>query len=102
MEQMQSRNIPFLAGTAVAYGLPYEEAIKALTSNCAEILEISNYGLITKGKSATLFVSEGDALEISTNKISHAFIDGRRIDLSNSQEKNYLKYCKKYGLIPEK
>lgn len=100
MEQMQSRNIPFLAGTAVAYGLPYEEAIKALTSNCAKILEINNYGLIAKGKSATLFVSQGDALEISTNKISHAFIDGRKIDLSNDQEKNYIKYCKKYGLDP--
>jgi|TARA_B110001450_G_scaffold208141_1_gene198752 imidazolonepropionase-like amidohydrolase len=101
MEQMQSRNIPFLAGTAVAYGLPYEEAIKALTLNCAKILEINNYGLIAKGKSATLFVSQGDALEISTNKIIHAFIDGRKIDLSNDQKKNYLKYCEKYGLDPE-
>ena len=101
MEQMQSRNIPFLAGTAVAYGLPYEEAIKALTSNCAKILEINNYGLIAKGKSATLFVSQGDALDIRTNKIIHAYIDGRKIDLSNDQEKNYLKYCKKYGLDPE-
>jgi imidazolonepropionase-like amidohydrolase len=98
MEQMQSRNIPFLAGTAVAHGLPYEEAIKALTSNCAKILGIEKYGTIKKGMSATLFVSEGDALDIVSNKVTHAFIDGRIINLSNDQEKNYLKYRSKYGL----
>ena len=98
MEQMQSRNIPFLAGTAVAYGLPYEEAVKALTSNCAKILGIINYGLLKKGMSATLFVSQGDALDIVSNKVTHAFIDGRIINLSNDQEKNYLKYRSKYGL----
>ena len=101
MEQMQSRNIPFLGGTAVAYGLPYEEAIKALTSNCAKILGIEKYGTIKKGMSATLFVSKGDALDIISNKLSYAFIDGKKIDLSNEQEKNYIKYCKKYGIVPK-
>jgi hypothetical protein len=48
--------------------------------------------------SATLFVSEGDALDIVSNKVTHAFIDGRIINLSNDQEKNYLKYRSKYGL----
>ena len=98
MEQMQTRNLPFLAGTAVAYGLPYEEAIKALSYNCAQILGLEKYGVLESGKSATLFISNGDALEIMKNKITHAFIDGREIDLSNDQIKNYEKYCEKYGL----
>lgn len=101
MEQMQTRNLPFLAGTAVAYGLPYEEAVKALTFNCAKILEINDYGVLKVGKSATLFVSEGDALNIMYNKLTSAYIDGRELNLSNDQVKNYEKYCKKYSLIPQ-
>jgi len=98
MEQMQTRNLPFLAGTAVAYGLPYEEAIKALTSNSAELLGLKNYGTIKVGYSATLFISEGDALDVISNKITHAFIKGANINLSNHQTENYLKYTSKYGL----
>tara|TARA_B100001758_G_scaffold6597_1_gene5092 strand:+ start:447 stop:749 length:303 start_codon:yes stop_codon:yes gene_type:complete len=98
MEQMQTRNLPFLAGTDVAYGLDYELAIKALTQTPAKILGLKNYGELKVGYSATLFISEGDALDIITNKVTHAFIDGRQIDLVNEQEKNYLKYKKKYNL----
>ncbi|MDG2343908.1 MAG: amidohydrolase family protein [Flavobacteriales bacterium] len=98
MEQMQTRNLPFLAGTAVAYGLDYELAIKALTQTPAKILGLKNYGELKVGYSATLFISEGDALDIITNKVTHAFIDGRQLDLVNEQEKNYLKYKKKYNL----
>ena len=98
MEQMQSRNLPFLAGTAVSYGLDYELAIKALTQTPAKILGLKNYGELKKGYSATLFISEGDALDILTNKVTNAFIDGRQIDLINEQEKNYFKYKKKYNL----
>ena len=98
MEQMQSRNLPFLAGTAVSYGLDYELAIKALTQTPAKILGLKNYGELKKGYSATLFISEGDALDILTNKVTNAFIDGRQINLINEQERNYIKYKKKYNL----
>ena len=47
---------------------------------------------------ATLFISEGDALNVISNKIIHAFIKGNNIDLSNHQTKNYLKYASKYGI----
>ena len=102
MEQMQTRNLPFLAGTAVAYGLPYEEAIKALTATPAKLLGLENYGMIKEGYSATFFISKGDALDVLTNDLSFAFIDGREIDLSNEQSKNYIKYSKKYNLKVEK
>ena len=63
---MGSRNLPFTAGTAVAYGLDYEEAIKALTLSTAKILGIDDkLGSLEKGKESTIFNSEGDALDLS-------------------------------------
>lgn len=95
MEAMGSRNLPFAAGTAVAYGLPYEEAVKALTSNAAKILGIEGKcGTLESGKEATLFVSTGDALDMMTNDVIHAFVQGRPIDLDNPQKYLYRKYKK--------
>lgn len=93
MEAMGSRNLPFTAGTAVAYGLKYEEAVKALTLNAAKIMGVDNVcGSLESGKVATLFVSEGDALDMMTNDVTHAFIEGRPIDLDNPQKYLYRKY----------
>jgi imidazolonepropionase-like amidohydrolase len=95
MEAMGSRNLPFAAGTAVAYGLPKEEAIKALTLNAAKILGIDVIcGSLEEGKDATLFVSNGDALDALTNDVTHAFIQGRPVDLDNPQKFLYRKYKK--------
>lgn len=97
MERMGTRNMPFYAGTAVAYGLDYEKAVAALSLNTARILGIDDrYGSLEKGKSATLFISEGDALDMLGNKVTMAFIDGREIDLTNRQLQLYLKYQGKY------
>jgi imidazolonepropionase-like amidohydrolase len=94
---MGTRNLPFMAGTAVAYGLPSEEAVKALSLNPATILGIGDkYGSLEVGKSATLFVSTGDALNMSTNNLRLAFIDGRNIELTNMQSEMYQLYKKKY------
>lgn len=99
MEQMGTRNLPFVAGTAMAYGLEYEQAVMAISINTAKILGIEkDYGSIEEGKSATLFVSEGDALDMRTNDVSVAFIDGRMISLNNHQQRNYEKYKRKYGI----
>ena len=97
MERMGSRNLPFTAGTAVAYGLSKEEALMAITLNTAKILGIDEHlGSLEVGKDATLFVSEGDALDMMGNKLSHAFIRGKRLDLSNHQSGLYKKYKTKY------
>lgn len=97
METMNARNIPFLAGTTVAYGLTEEEAIRAVSLSSCEILGISKmYGSIEVGKSATLFVSEGNALDMRTNQVTLAFIDGTFVALDNSQKELYLKYKRKY------
>jgi hypothetical protein len=95
----QQRNLPFEAGTAVAYGLPYEEAVRAITSSAAAILHISDrLGTVEQGKDATIIVSSGDALDMRTNDIEMAFIGGRQIELKNHQQENYERYMQKYGL----
>lgn len=97
MEAMNARNIPFLAGTARAYGLSTEEAVRAISLSSCEILGIDKaYGSVEKGKSATLFVSEGDALDIRTNQLLLALIDGQFMPLTNMQTDLYYKYTGKY------
>lgn len=97
MERMGTRNLPFHAGTAVAYGLPYEEAVRALTLAPAQILGIDkDFGSLEVGKNATLFISKGDALDMRSNAVICAFIQGRQIDLSSKQTELYEKYKKKY------
>ncbi|MBI1837813.1 MAG: amidohydrolase family protein [Flavobacteriia bacterium] len=96
MEAMNARNIPFLAGTAMAYGLTEEQAIQSISLNSCEILGIStSFGSIEEGKNATLFISEGNALDMRTNNVVLAFINGQFISLSNSQTDLYEKYSKK-------
>lgn len=97
MEAMNARNIPFLAGTAMAYGLTEEEAVMAVSLSSCEILGIDKeYGSVEVGKSATLFVSKGSALDMMSNDVEVALIDGRFVNLLNFQEELYLKYKKKY------
>lgn len=97
MERMNSRNLPFYAGTTVAYGLSKEEALQLITLNAAKILGIDNrYGSLEVGKSATLFISKGDALDMRTNQLDHAFIDGRNISLESHQTKLWKRYSEKY------
>ena len=99
MEAMGQRNLPFTAGTAVAHGLPYEEAVKALTLNTAEILGIDEHiGQIKGGMDATFFISKGDALDMMGNEVKYAFIKGQAIDLDNKQKVLNRKYRKKFGL----
>ena len=98
MTEMNSRNLPFYAGTARAYGLTEEQAIQALTRNPARILGIDDQvGTLERGKTATLFLSEGDALDMRTNSLKHAWIEGREIDLDNRQRQLYRKFQTKYG-----
>lgn len=93
MEAMISRNLPFQVGTAVHYGMPYEEAIKAMTLNPAILMGIDGeYGTIESGKKATFFISDGDALDIGTNKVVSAVIEGKSIQLWNHQIGLYEKY----------
>ncbi len=93
----KQRNLAYQAGQAVGFGLAYEDAVRALTSSTAEILGIGKtVGTIEVGKDATLFISEGDALDMRTSKVTRAFIQGRDIDLDNKQEMLYRRFQQKY------
>ncbi len=97
-ERMATRNLPFLAGTCVAYGLNKEQALQLITSNTAKILGIDSFcGTLEVGKDATLFISEGDALDMRTNKITNAFIQGRAISLDTHQTKLNNRYKTKFN-----
>ena len=92
-ERMGSRNLPFNAGTATAYGLDKESALQSITLDAARVLGIDKaYGSLEVGKSATLIVSTGDVLDMCTNNVTHAFIDGRRISLDDHQKALYRQY----------
>lgn len=95
----QARNLMFNAGTASAFGLTKEEALASISSTPAKILGIDErVGTLEEGKDATLFISEGDALDMRTNKVTKAFIRGKDINLDNIQSQLYRKYMTKYGL----
>ncbi|MEM6685579.1 MAG: amidohydrolase family protein [Bacteroidota bacterium] len=97
MERMNTRNLPFLAGTVAAHGLDKEKALQLITSNTAKILGIdARLGTLEVGKDATLFVSEGDALDMRGNILVHAFIEGRELSLETHQTKLWKRYMKKY------
>ncbi len=94
----QQRNLAFQAGHAVGYGLPYEAALSAVTLNAAKILGVDKRaGSLETGKDATLFICDGDVLDMRTSKVSRAFIQGRDIDLDNKQKVLYRKFKEKYN-----
>jgi imidazolonepropionase-like amidohydrolase len=95
----RQRNLPFEAGTAVAYGLTKEQALTMISLNPAKILGIDKTsGSLEKGKDATLFISGGDALDMLGNKVEAAFIQGRTINLDNLHKQLYKRYSEKYEL----
>lgn len=94
-----SRNLPFFAGTSVAYGMDKEAALRSISLDAAEILGVSSsLGSLEKGKDATLFISNGDALDMKSNIISNIWVQGRKVTLEALQQRLYKKYKKKYGL----
>lgn len=103
MERMQTRNLPFYAGTVVAFGTPKEEALKMITSNTAKILGIDDrLGTLEEGKDATLFISEGDALDMLTNDLTKAYIQGREVSLETHHTELAEKYRERYNVPKDK
>lgn len=95
----RSRNLPFNAGTAAAYGLSKEEALSAITLNAAKILGVADKtGSIEVGKDANIVISEGDILDMKSSIITHAFIQGRTVDLTDKHKQLAERYKYKYGI----
>jgi imidazolonepropionase-like amidohydrolase len=102
-EPAHDRNLPHHAGTAAAFGLSKEAALRAITRSPAEICGVGDrLGSLEAGKSASLIVTTGDPLEITSDVLA-AFIDGREVDLGSRHKRLFAKYREKYqqlGLLP--
>jgi imidazolonepropionase-like amidohydrolase len=87
------RNLPYQAGTAAAYGLPPEEALKLITEAPAQWLGLNRLGRIAPGYKASIILTEGDLLDPPNSRIQRAWIEGKEINLStNPQEILYRRY----------
>ena len=91
-----SRNLPYHAGTAAAYGLDINEALKAVTLYPAQILGVADrVGSLEIGKDATLVITNGNILEIAT-QVEQAYVQGRRVDMSDRHKRLWNKYQQRY------
>ncbi len=92
----QVRNLPYHAAAAVGFGLPADEALKAITLYPAQILGVADrVGSLENGKDATLFICDGDPLETAT-QVTQAWIRGRKVDLNDKHKTLFHKYEEKY------
>lgn len=91
-----NRNLPYAAGYAVAFGLPYEEALKAVTINPAEMWGVADkLGSLDVGKTANVVIANGDPLDVKTD-VKQVFIEGRKIPMENRQ----TRLRDEYGGVP--
>lgn len=87
------RNLPLDAAQAVAFGLPADEALRAVTLSAAEILGLDDeQGSLDVGKEATLFVSEGDVLDSLGRRVVRMWIAGREVTLDDRHKELFRKY----------
>jgi imidazolonepropionase-like amidohydrolase len=87
-----SRNLPYSAAQAVAFGLPPAEALKGLTLYPAQLAGVADrLGSIEAGKEATLFAADGDILDIRAH-VKRMWIAGKEISLENRHTRLYEKY----------
>ncbi len=90
------RNLPYAAGMAASYGLPQDEALKAVTVYAADILGIGGrMGTLETGKDASIIITDGDLIEIFTD-IEMAYIQGRKVDLNDRHKMLRDKYMERY------
>ncbi|NQV41650.1 MAG: amidohydrolase family protein [Candidatus Marinimicrobia bacterium] len=90
------RDLPYHAAMAAAFGLPADEALRSITLSAAEILGVDDrIGSLDVGKEASLFIANGDILEITT-QVEQVYINGTTTDMSDKQKTLYHKYREKY------
>jgi imidazolonepropionase-like amidohydrolase len=90
----QSRNLPYVAGYAVGFGLPADEALKALTINPAQMWGVEkDLGSLDVGKMGNVVVANGDPLDVKTD-VKHVFIQGQEIPLVSKQTELRDQYWK--------
>ena len=92
---LYTERLPYEAGVAVAFGLPEEEAVKAVTINAAELMGLDDrLGSLEPGKQATLLITTGTPIDMMSN-IEQAYIQGRELDMNDIQKHFFDKYMEK-------
>lgn len=92
---LYTERLGYEAGVAVAFGLPEEEAIKAVTINAAQVMGLDDrLGSLEPGKQATLLITTGTPIDM-TSDIEQAYIQGRELDMNDIQKFFFEKYMKK-------
>jgi imidazolonepropionase-like amidohydrolase len=92
---LETDRLPYEAGVAVAFGLPEEEAIKAVTINAAEFMGLGDrLGSLEPGKQATFLITTGTPIDMTSN-ILQAYIQGRELDMNDIQKHFFMKYMEK-------
>jgi len=87
-----SRNLKQEAGNAVSYGLPWDQALRAITLSPAEVFGVADrYGSLDAGKVANVVVWSGDPFEFST-AVEHVYIRGKEIPLTSRQRELFERY----------
>ena len=93
------RNLPYEAASAAAYGLPRDEALRAITLYPAQILGVADrLGSLAAGRLASFIVTDGDPLE-TTTRVERVFIQGREVSTTNRQTRLTEKYEQRYRQI---
>lgn len=99
---LYSYRLPWDAGVAVAFGLPEEEALKAVTINAAEFMGVADkVGSLEVGKEATLLITTGTPLDMTSN-VLQSYIQGREIDMNDIQKQFFKKYMEKINQTKKK
>ena len=92
---LYTERLPYEAGVAVAFGLPEEEAVKAVTIYAAELMGLDDrIGSLETGKQATLLITTGTPIDMTSN-IEQAYIQGRELDMNDIQKHFFTKYMEK-------
>jgi imidazolonepropionase-like amidohydrolase len=91
-DSASARDLPYHAGMAVAYGLPEDLALRALTADAAAILGLEqDVGTLTPGKRADVIVTDGSPLDITT-QVKAVYIGGRDVGLETRHTRLYQRY----------
>ncbi|MGH7696042.1 MAG: amidohydrolase family protein [Gemmatimonadaceae bacterium] len=91
-DAFNARNVKYEAGVAVAFGMPWADALEAITLAPARAFGVDNQvGSLERGKLATLVVWNGDPLELSTRP-THVFVRGRNVLQPSRQDELMRRY----------
>jgi len=92
MDAALTKNLPYAAAQAVAFGMPEGEALKGITLYPAQLAGVADkLGSIEAGKEATLFAADGDILDIRAH-VKHMWVAGKEVSLENRHLRFYEKY----------